>query len=333
MKFSFEHWWFLFGLLLLPLIAWLRGRRGPRPAFVYSSVGLLKNVSKTSRSRAGALLHSLRWLALALLIIALARPQFTRTDTSIRASGVDIVIALDLSGSMESEDFVIKGQQVNRLTVAKDTISKFVERRPNDRIGLVAFAGRAYIAAPLTLDHDFLQANLARLQLHQIEDGTAIGSGLSAAVNRLRELKSKSKIVILMTDGQNNAGKVQPLTATEAAKALGVKVYTIGVGIRGFAPVPVYFPGGQKMYQRQRVDIDEDTLTAMADKTGGKYFRADSTDTLRKIYDEIDQLETTEAVVKKYVQREELFRWAAVPGLLLLMIEVLLANTIWRRLP
>jgi len=333
MKFTFDHWWFLFALLLLPLCAWLRGRRGARPAFVYSSVGLLKNVSKTSRSRAGALLHSLRWLALALFIVALARPQLTRTDTSVRASGVDIVIALDLSGSMESEDFVIKGQQVNRLTVAKDTIARFIEKRPSDRIGLVAFAGRAYIAAPLTLDHDFLQANLARLQLHTIEDGTAIGSGLSAAVNRLRDLKSKSKIVILMTDGQNNAGKVQPLTATEAAKALGVKVYTIGVGIRGFAPVPVYFPGGQKMYQRQRVDIDEDTLTAMAEKTGGKYFRADSTDTLRKIYEEIDQLETTEAVVKKYVQREELFRWAALPGLFLLFLEVLLAHTIWRRLP
>jgi Ca-activated chloride channel homolog len=333
MKFTFAHWWFLFGLLLLPLMAWLRGRKGARPAFVYSSVTLLQNVSKTSRSRAGALLHSLRWLALALFIVALARPQFTRTDTSVRASGVDIVVALDLSGSMESEDFVIKGQQVNRLTVAKDTIAKFIEKRPNDRIGLVAFAGRAYIAAPLTLDHDFLRANLDRLQLRTIEDGTAIGSGLSAAVNRLREVRSKSKIVILMTDGQNNAGKIQPLTAAEAAKAIGVKVYTIGVGIRGFAPIPVYFPGGQKMYQRQRVDIDEDTLTAMADKTGGKYYRADSTDTLRKIYDEIDKFEKSEAVVKKFVEREEMFRWTAVPGVIVLLLELALANTIWRRLP
>jgi Ca-activated chloride channel family protein len=234
---------------------------------------------------------------------------------------------------MESEDFVIKGQQVNRLAVAKDTIAKFIEKRPNDRIGLVAFAGRAYIAAPLTLDHDFLRANLDRLQLRTIEDGTAIGSGLSAAVNRLREVRSKSKIVILMTDGQNNAGKIQPLTAAEAAKAIGVKVYTIGVGIRGFAPIPVYFPGGQKMYQRQRVDIDEDTLTAMADKTGGKYYRADSTDTLRKIYDEIDKFEKSEAVVKKFVEREEMFRWTAVPGVIVLLLELALANTIWRRLP
>jgi Ca-activated chloride channel family protein len=250
----------------------------------------------------------------------------------VRASGVDIVIALDLSTSMESEDFTIRGQRVNRLTVAKDTIAKFIERRPSDRIGLVAFAGRAYIAAPLTLDHQFLQANLERLQLHTIEDGTAIGSGLSAAINRLRDIESKSKIVILMTDGQNNAGKVPPVTAAEAAKALGMKVYTIGVGIRGYAPYPVMV-FGQKTYRQVQVDIDEETLTAVAEKTGGKYFRADSTDTLRKIYAEIDQFEKSEAVVKKFVRRTELFHWFAVPGALLLLLEVLLANTIWRRLP
>ena len=332
MKFGFAHGWFLFALALLPLLAWLRGKRGARPAFVYSSVTLLKNVSKASRSRAGAFLHALRWLALALLIVAMARPQRTKTESTTHASGVDIVIAIDLSGSMESEDFEIKGARVNRITVAKDTIAKFIEKRPSDRIGLVAFAARAYIAAPLTLDHDFLQANLQRLNLHTIEDGTAIGGGLSASVNRLRDIRSKSKIVILMTDGQNNAGKIPPLTAAEAAKALGVKVYTIGVGIRGKAPFPQMTPFG-KRYVMMDVDIDEDTLTAIAEKTGGKYFRADSTATLGKIYDEIDQFEKTEAVVKKFVQREELFRWAAVPGLLLLLIEVTLANTMWRKLP
>jgi Ca-activated chloride channel family protein len=332
MSFTFQHPWFLMALLALPLFAWLRGRKGARPAFVYSSVTLLKQVSKSSRSRAGALLHSLRWLALALLILAVARPQKAQTETSVRASGVDIVIALDLSTSMESEDFTIRGQRVNRLTVAKDTIAKFIEKRPSDRIGLVAFAGRAYIAAPLTLDHQFLQANLDRLQLHTIEDGTAIGSGLSAAINRLRDIESKSKIVILMTDGQNNAGKVPPVTAAEAAKALGMKVYTIGVGIRGYAPYPVMV-FGQKTYRQVQVDIDEETLTAVAEKTGGKYFRADSTDTLRKIYAEIDQFEKSEAVVKRFVRRTELFHWFAVPGALLLLLEVLLANTIWRRLP
>ena len=330
---TFQHWWFLFALLLLPLFAWLRGRKGARPAFVYSSVTLLKNVGKTSRSNAGALLHSLRWLAIALLIVAMARPQKTKTESTVRASGVDIVVSLDLSGSMESEDFTIKGQRVNRLVVAKDTIAQFIEKRPNDRIGLVAFAGRAYIAAPLTLDHDFLQANLARLNLHTIEDGTAIGSGLSAAVNRLRDIRSKSKIVILMTDGQNNAGKIPPLTAAEAAKALDVKVYTIGVGIRGMAPFPQIDMFGRKVYVPTKVDIDEETLTAIAEKTGGRYYRADSTDTLRKIYAEIDQLEKTEVTVKKFVRRQELFHWAALPGVLLLLVEVLLGNTIWRRLP
>ena len=222
MNITFQYPWFLLALLVLPLAALLRGRKGARPAFVYSSVTLLKNISQSSRSRAGSWLHSLRWLALALFIIALARPQKTQTETSVRASGIDIVIALDLSGSMESEDFLIKGERVNRLTVAKETIAKFVEKRPGDRIGLVAFAGKAYIASPLTLDHQFLLANLDRLNLHTIEDGTAIGSGLSAAVNRLRDIRSKSKIVILMTDGQNNAGKIPPLTAAEAAKALDI---------------------------------------------------------------------------------------------------------------
>jgi Ca-activated chloride channel homolog len=329
---TFQHPWWLLALLLLPLAAWLRGRKGARPAFVYSSVSLLKSVSRSSRSSAGNFLAALRWLALALLIVALARPQKTRTESSVRASGIDIVVAVDLSGSMESEDFQIKGQRVNRLVVAKDTIAQFINKRPSDRIGLVAFAGKAYIAAPLTLDHEFLQRNLERLQLHMIEDGTAIGSGLAAAVNRLRDIKSKSKIVILMTDGQNNAGKVPPMTAAEAAKALGIKVYTIGVGIRGTAPFPQMTPFG-KRYVQMQVDIDEDTLTAIAQKTGGKYYRADSTDTLRRIYAEIDQFEKTEAVVKKFVQRKELFHWFALPGLLLLLAEVALAQTIWRRLP
>jgi Ca-activated chloride channel family protein len=255
------------------------------------------------------------------------------SEEKIKASGIDIVVALDLSGSMESEDFRLKGEQVNRLVIAKDVLRKFIERRPSDRIGLVAFAGKAYIAAPLTLDHGFLEQNLERLNLHTIEDGTAIGSALSAAINRLREVKSKSKIVILMTDGQNNAGKVPPLTAAEAAQALHIKVYTIGVGTRGMARMPRLNIFGQKEYVSVPVDIDETTLKEIADKTGGKYYRADSTDTLRKIYDEIDQLEKTEVEVKKYVRVEELFHWAVVPGLFLLLLEVILNHTVWRRLP
>src|SRR5438045_703301 len=195
---------------------------------------------------------SMRWLALALFIIALARPQIGEGETKITASGIDIVLAIDLSGSMSSEDFRLQGRRVNRLIIAKDVLQQFIAKRPNDRIGLVAFATDAYIAAPLTLDHDFLLQNLDRLEIAAPgKDQTAIGSALATALNRLRDLKSKSKIVILMTDGQNNAGKVPPLTAAEAAETLQVKVYTIGVGTRGMAPIPYIDAFGRKGYKQQ----------------------------------------------------------------------------------
>ncbi|MEY2408783.1 MAG: Ca-activated chloride channel [Verrucomicrobiota bacterium] len=333
MKFTFAHPWFLLLVLALPAVAWWRARRGKPPAFLYSSVELARGVANVSRSAASRVLSALRWMALALFIAGLARPQFVESETSIKASGVDIVVAVDLSGSMESEDFKLNGRQVNRLVIAKDTLKKFIDRRPGDRIGVVAFAGKAYIASPLTLDHDFLQMNVDRLQLHQIEEGTAIGSGLVAAVNRLRDLKSKSKIVILMTDGQNNVPKVPPLTAAEVAQSLKVKVYTIGVGTHGTAPIPQVDPFGRKYYAQMQVDIDEPTLKEIAAKTGGKYYRADSTDTLRQIYDDIDKLEKTEVEVRRFVQIKELFHWALLPGFCFLLLEVLLGHTVWRRLP
>ncbi|HKX60951.1 MAG TPA: VWA domain-containing protein [Verrucomicrobiae bacterium] len=334
MTYSFAHPWLLLLLALLPLAAWFLGRQGRPAAFLYSSVQLVRSVSSTTRSKAGRVLLALRWMTLALFLVGLARPQVIQSETSVKASGIDIALAIDLSGSMESEDFELKGQRVNRLEIAKDVLKKFIERRPGDRMGLVAFAGKAYIAAPLTLDHSFLVQNLERLELHSIEEGTAIGAGLSATVNRLRDLKSKSKIVILMTDGQNNAGKVPPLTAAEAAQALGIKVYTVGVGTQGTAPFPRgYNLAGQKVYTQVPVDIDEKTLQQIADKTGGKYFRADSTGTLRKIYEEIDKLEKTEAEVKRYVQIQELFPWVVLPGLALLLLEIALGQTVWRRLP
>jgi Ca-activated chloride channel homolog len=334
MPFTFDHPWFLLLLLVLPVVAWWRGRQGKPAAFLYSSVQLVGGVANIGRSGAGRVLAGLRWLVLILFIFGLARPQFVESETAVKASGIDIVVAIDLSGSMEAEDFELKGKRVNRLEIAKDVLKKFVEKRPGDRIGLVAFAGKAYVAAPLTLDHEFLQMNIERLQLHVIEDGTAIGSGLAAAVNRLREIQSKSKIVILMTDGQNNAGKVQPITAAEAAQTLGIKAYTIGVGTRGTAPVPRgvdFF--GRKVYGQMPVDIDEKTLKEISDKTGAEYYRADSTDTLRRIYERIDQLEKTEVEVKKYVHIKELFHWLVLPGLGFLLLEVLLGNTVWRKLP
>src|SRR3954468_16515850 len=332
---TLAHPYFLLLLLLLPVLAWLKGRRAQQSAFLYSSVQLVKSVANVNRSHAGQILAALRWFALALFIIALAQPQLTQSETKINASGIDIVVAIDLSGSMASEDqgFVVNGKQADRLSVAKDVLKRFIAKRPNDRIGLVAFAGKPYIAAPLTLDHDFLIQNVDRLALGSIEDGTAIGSGLAAASNRLRELKSKSKIVILMTDGQNNAGKVPPMTAAEAAQALNIKTYTIGIGTRGVGRMPWIDPFGNKRYRQMQVDIDEDTLKQIAEKTGGEYYRGDSSDTLRRVYDEINKLEKTEAEVRKYVRVEELFHWFVVPGMFLFLLEVILSHTVWRKLP
>jgi len=339
---TFAHPWLLLLLLLLPVLAWLKGRSGRQPAFLYSSVQLVKGIIGITKSRAGRILMSLRWLALALFIIALAQPRFVLSETQVRASGIDIVVALDMSGSMAAEDdgFILNGQQASRYAIAKDVLQRFIDKRPNDRLGLVVFAAQAFVVVPPTLDHDFLSANLDRMDMESLaaqgfdNRATAIGSALSSSLNRLRDLKSKSKIVILMTDGQNNAGKVPPLTAAEAAQALKIKVYTIGVGTRGMAPFPQMDPfTGLKVMVAMQVDIDEDTLKAIASKTGGKYYRADSTDTLRRIYDEIDQLEKTEVEVKKYVRVQELFHWLVLPGSLALLVELLLGNTIWRKLP
>ncbi len=331
---TFAHPWVLLLLLLLPLMAWLKGRRGQPPSFLYSSVQLVRAVLDVTRSRSGAFLAAVRWFALALFIIALAQPRLLKSETKVSASGVDIVAAIDLSGSMASEDFEVGGERVSRLAMAKEVLKTFIEKRPNDRIGLVAFATQAYVAAPPTLDHDFLLQHLERLELGTIDaDHTAIGSGLSAALNRLRELKSKSRIVILMTDGVNNAGKLPPLTVAEAAKALDVKVYTIGVGMQGRAPMPVYFAGRKIRYEWMPVDIDEATLKQIAAMTGAKYYRADNAPKFQAIYAEIDKLEKSEAAIRKYTQFEELFPWLISPGLGLLLVEIVLRHTLLRRLP
>jgi Ca-activated chloride channel family protein len=330
----FAHPYLLLLLLLLPLAAWLKGRRGSSPAFVYSSVKLVAGLSGVKRSRAGSILLALRWLSLALLIVALAQPRLTKSTTQVKASGVDIVAALDMSGSMISEDFEVHGQRVNRFDMARSVLKGFIDQRPNDRIGLVLFASQAYIGTPLTLDHDFLHENLDRLAIGAIDqNSTAIGDGLGTAVNRLRDLKAKSKIVILMTDGQNNSGKLEPLLAAEAAAAMKVKVYTVGIGMRGQAPMPARDMFGRKVYQMVPVDIDEDTLQKIADKTGGRYYRADNAEKFRQIYAEIDKLEKTEATINKYTEYKELFPWLVTGGIALLLLELFLAQTILRRLP
>ncbi len=330
----FAHPYFLLGLLLLPAFAWLKGRRGRPAAFVYSSVGLLAGLTRARRSQAGALLSALRWLALVLFIIALAQPRLIKSETKVTASGVDIAVALDMSGSMVSEDFVVRGERVNRFNMARSCFQSFIDKRPNDRIGLVVFAVQAFIATPLTLDHEFLQDTLARLEIGVIDDNqTAIGDALSTAVNRLREVKSKSKIVILMTDGENNSGAIAPLTAAQAAQALGIKVYTVGIGKQGTAPMPVFSNGQKVGYQEVPVDVDEPTLQKVAGMTGGKYYRADNAEHFQELYNEIDKLEKTEMDIKKYSQFRELFPWLVTAGLVVLLLEIVLGQTILRRLP
>jgi len=324
---------FLWLLALLPVLAFLRGRRGPVAAVKYSNAGIARQVARETRSRAGRWSTPLSLLALGLLIVALARPQLGRSTSTVEASGVDMILALDCSSSMEALDFKLDGKHASRIDIVKNVVAKFIDARPNDRIGLVGFAGAPYLVSPLTLDHDWLDQNLDRIQIGTVEDGTAVGSALAASVNRLRDQDSKSRIVVLLTDGQNNMGKILPETAAQAAKALGVKVYTIGAGVRGEAPVPVTDAFGNKRLAMARVDVDEETLKAIAEETGGRFFRATDTESLEAIYGEIDRMEKTTRQLKKFEQRSELFAWAAVPALALFGLGLGLEHTRFRRLP
>ncbi len=331
MRFADPIWFLL--LLLMPLLAWWRGKKGVSTAVEYPSADLVREAAKARPFQAGRFLTTLRFLGLTLLIVGMARLQWGHGRTEVEASGIDIVLALDLSGSMASLDLKLGGKPASRLEVVQSVTEKFIEARPNDRIGLVAFAGRPYLVSPLTLDHEWLLANLERLKLGMIEDGTAIGSALATSVNRLREHKSKSKIVILLTDGMNNAGKVVPQTAADVAKTLGIKVYTIGVGVRGEAPMPVQDPFGNKHLQMIKVDVDEETLQKVAEVTGGQFYRATDTDSLKKVYAQIDRLEKTVSTLKKFQTYEEKAAWFMIPGIMVVLLEMILSQTLFRRLP
>jgi len=330
-RFLQPQWLWL--LALLPLALVLRGRPGAVAAVEYSSVGLARKVARETRSRAGRWLWSLPVLAGALMIVGLARPQYGRGRALAQTSGIDIVLALDVSGSMQALDFKLEGQPANRIDVVKSVVAKFIEDRPDDRIGLVAFAGAPYLVSPLTLDHDWLQQNLGRVQVAGVEDGTAIGSAIASCVNRLRGTAAKSKIVVLLTDGMNNSGKISPAAAAEAAKALGVKVYTIAAGVRGEAPVPVKDNFGNTTLVMAKVDVDEETLQKIAAETGGKFYRATDTDSLKNIYADINRLEKSKETARKFERYQELFAWALIPALGALGLAVGLEQTRYRRLP
>jgi Ca-activated chloride channel family protein len=329
----FLHPDILWLLAVLPVLLLWRSRRGPVAAVVYSNADLARQVARETRGRAGHWLFALPLAVLALLIVGLARPQFGRSDATVQASGVDMMLALDVSGSMKSLDFKVNGQPVSRVDVVKSVVSKFIDARPDDRIGMMEFAHSPYLVCPPTLDHDWLQQNLDRVQIGSIDDGTAIGSGIAGCLNRLRDLPGKSKVIVLLTDGQNNCGKISPIMAAEAAKALGVKVYTIGVGVRGDAPMPVTDSFGNQQILMIHADVDEDTLQKIADETGGKFYRATDTDSLKKVYADIDRLEKTTHTMKKFQSEAELFPWALLPALGLLGAGIGLTQTRYRRLP
>ncbi|HSS38688.1 MAG TPA: VWA domain-containing protein, partial [Polyangia bacterium] len=241
--------------------------------------------------------------------------------------------ALDVSGSMQALDLRLDGARADRLKVVKSVVTKFIDARPNDRMGLVAFAARPYLVSPLTLDHAWLQKNLDRVAIGTVQDGTAIGSAVAASVNRLRHSDAKSKVVVLLTDGVNNAGSVSPMGAARAAAAEGGRVYTIAVGAEGRAPIPVVDDSGRRQIVMGQVEVDEQTLRGIAETTGGAFYRATDTDSLQAIYARIDAMEKTTRSVQHFERRDERFAWAAVPGLALLLAEVGLGLTALRRVP
>ncbi len=338
---TFAHPWLLLLLLAVPLIAYLRGQRGPAPALIFSSTKVFRGLGRQSAARAGKILRSLLFLSLAVLTIALARPQLGKSLTKIEASGIDIMVVLDVSTSMLTKDFTIGGDPATRIDAIREVTRKFVEGRPNDRIGLIAFAGRPYVVSPMTLDHDWLMQNLERVRTGLVEDGTAIGSAMAAAANRLNDKHSKSRAIVLLTDGENNAGKIPPNTAAEAIKALGIQLYAIGAGINGIAPAPVFDRSGRPvtdvlghiLYQDQQVQFNDAGLKEVAKIAGGQFFRATDTKSLEEIYRDIDKMEKSTVAVSKYQQYRDLFPVCIMAGCGLLLAQILLSETIWKKLP
>lgn len=319
-------------LLLVPLAILIRLRTARSPAHPIADGAVLALLPETWRSRAGRLLPYLRLLVLSLLIIALARPQAIIRETTHQTKAVDLIIALDISSSMLAEDARQGKEHKNRLTAAKEVLGDFMRKRSGDRLGLVVFAARAYSAAPLTMDHVWLQTAVDRLQIGNVEDGTALGDGLLAALNRLRKTPVRSGSVILVTDGRSNAG-TPPAQAAEAAVALGIRVHTVGIGSSGTALFPVEDPLGGITYRQLRADLDETDLRMIADTTGGSYFRADDKRGLTRVFQEIDKLEKQPVAEKVYFSSRELFTGFLLIALFLMLFEQLFFHTILRRLP
>lgn len=323
---SFAHPIFFGLLLLIPFLIWwqYRNKKKNNPALRVTTLSGLSNVKPSWRVRLIPSLFVLRIIALVFLIIALARPQSSNVTENIDSNGIDIVLAIDVSGSMLAEDL-----HPNRIEAAKNVAMDFVDRRESDRMGLVIFAGESFTLCPITIDHDVLKQQISSVKSGELVDGTAIGDGLATAVDRIRRSNGKSKVIILLTDGVNNTGKVGPELALEIAKAYKVRVYTIGIGTRGMAPYPVQTPFGIQK-QNMEVQIDEPLLRKIADETGGKYYRATDNATLKSIYNDIDKLEKTKVDISSYKHYAELFFPFAMIAIIALSLEILLRYTVFK---
>jgi Ca-activated chloride channel homolog len=326
---SFAYPWVLYFLIIVPLMIawyWFKGKR-KQPSITYSSLNIFRDITFSWRERFRHIPIILRGLAVALLIIALARPQNFSSGENIYTEGIDIAMVLDISGSMLAEDL-----KPNRIEAAKNVIENFIKGRTSDRIGLVIFARDSFTQCPLTIDYSVLLNLLRQIKSGMIEDGTAIGNAIANGVNRLKDSKAKSKIIILLTDGVNNSGEVDPVFAAQIAKTFGIRIYTIGVGTKGEAPYPVQTPFGTR-YQMIQVEIDESVLNQISNITGGEYFRATDNKTLKDIYNRIDKLEKSRVEITSYRNAKELFYGWLGAGLFLLVLEVGLSKSIFRRLP
>jgi len=342
--FQNPHWLWL--LLLAPILIFYRSRAGKPPALQFPSIGLVATIAKQTQNSWNfipKLIPLIGILGFILLVVSIARPKWRKdVITEKETLGIDIVLALDLSGSMWAHDFKRKGEPTDRLTVVKEVVQDFIKTRKEDRIGIIAFAGAPYLVSPLTLNHKWVLENLDRLKVGSIpETGTAIGSAIGMAVNRLQKQTGKSHIIILLTDGANNAGQIEPIQAAEAAASFNIKVYTIGAGEEGIVPVPVINrdgtirrrANGMPILQNSKSDIDLITLQKVSELTGAKSYHAKETKSLKRIYEEIDQLEKTEKKINIRYNYRDIFAWPLALGLGCLLLEQTLSNTRFRRLP
>jgi Ca-activated chloride channel family protein len=329
---KFASPWSLVLLLVLPVwLCWER-RSAQRGGLKYSSVATARSLSSFWAAIGPSLLLLLRGVTLVLFIVALARPQLGRSESKVRTEGIDIVLVIDVSGSMWARDYEKGGRPESRIDAVKDVVREFIRSRPNDRIGMVVFGTHAYVASPLTIDHGWLERNLDRVRVGLVEGNTAIGAGIGTGVNRLRDTKAKSKVIVLLTDGGENVKNPPALEAAKAAKEFNVRVYTIGAGSDYKGPIRVFDDDGNFRGIIQ-ADLDEDLLKQIATATGGQYFRAADTASLKKTYAQIDAMEKQKVETVAYEDWRELFPWFLAPGLGCLVLAVALEHTRLRRLP